>query len=90
VKKLLLSLLVLPLLFTSTSFAAPKKINVTPLKFITDAGNSNEFAGLVLSQTNIVIFGSVSETSGSTAFVRAIDKTGNQQWKLDERFLLAR
>ena len=81
-KKLLLSLLVLPLLFTSTSFAAPKKISVTPLKFITDAGNSNEFAGLVLSQRNIVIFGSASESASSSAFVRAIDKTGNQQWKL--------
>jgi hypothetical protein len=82
VKKLILSLLVLPLLFTSTSIAAPKKISVTPLKFITDAGNSNEFAGLVLSQRNIVIFGSASESASSSAFVRAIDKTGNQQWKL--------
>lgn len=81
-KKLLVTLLVLPLLCTSTSFAAPKKISVTPLKFIADVGNQIEFAGLVLSQTNIVIFGSVSEASGSTAFVRAIDKAGNQQWTL--------
>ena len=81
-KKLLVTILVLPLLFVTTSFAAPKKISAIPLKFVADVGDKNEFAGLVLSQTNIVIFGSVSETSGSTAFVRAIDKTGNQQWKL--------
>jgi len=82
VKKLLVILLVLPLFFAPTTFAAPKKINLTPLKFITDVGNNNDFAGLVLSQSNIVIFGSTSELSGSAAFVRAIDKTGNQQWKL--------
>jgi hypothetical protein len=82
VKKLLAILLVLPLLFAPTSFAAPKKISVTPLKFIAEAGNNNDFAGLVLSQSNIVIFGSTSELSGSAAFVRAFDKTGNQQWKL--------
>lgn len=81
-KKLLVTLLVLPLLFSYTSFAAPKKISVTPLKFIADVGNKNEFAGLVLSQGNIVIFGSTSESSSSSAFVRAIDKAGNQQWKL--------
>ena len=81
-KKLLAILLVLPILFAPTSFAAPKKISVTPLKFIADVGNNNDFAGLVLSQSNIVIFGSTSELLGSSAFVRAIDKTGIQQWKL--------
>ena len=81
-KKLLAILLVLPILFAPTSIAAPKKISVTPLKFITDVGNNIDFAGLVLSQSNIVIFGSTSELSGSAAFVRAIDKTGIQQWKL--------
>ena len=81
-KKLLAILLVWPLLVAPTSSAAPKKISVTPLKFVTEVGNNNDFAGLVLSQSNIVIFGSTSELSGSAAFVRAFDKTGNQQWKL--------
>lgn len=81
-KKLLVIFLVLPLLFTSISFAAPKKISVTPLKFIANVGDNIEFAGLVLSQRNIVIFGSASESSSSSAFVRAIDKAGNQEWKL--------
>lgn len=81
-KKLLVTFLVLLLLFTSTSFAAPKKISVTPLKFIADVGNKFEFTGLVLSQKNIIIFGSASESSSSLAFVRAIDLAGNQQWKL--------
>lgn len=81
-KKLLALLLLLPILFAPTSTAAPKKISVIPLKFITDVGKNHEFAGLVLSQSNIVIFGSTYELSGSTAYVRAIDITGNQQWKL--------
>lgn len=81
-KKLFVFLLILPLLFAPSTFAAPKKISVTPLKFISDAGNTNEFAGFVLSQASVVIFGSTSDPLGSTAFVRAIDKTGNQQWKL--------
>ena len=81
-KKLFVILLALPLLFASTSFAAPKKISVTPLKLIADAGKSIDFAGLVLSQNNIVIFGSSSQQSGSTAFARAIDRAGNEQWKI--------
>lgn len=81
-KKLFAILLAFPLLFAPPSFAAPKKIITTPMKFIADAGSANDFAGLVISQTNIVIFGSTSDPLGSTAFVRAIDKTGNQQWNL--------
>ena len=81
-KKLLAILFMLPLLFMPFSSAAPKKISVTSMKFIADAGMNNDFAGLVLSQNNIVIFGSSSEQSGSTAFARAIDRVGNQQWKI--------
>jgi len=82
VKKTLTILLVLSLFFAPTSFAAPKKISLTPLKLIADVGNNNDFAGFVLSQSNIVIFGSTSELSGSVAFVQAFDQTGHQQWKL--------
>ena len=81
-KKLLVILLAVPCLFAPATFAAPKKISVTPLKFIADVGKSNEFAGLVLSQNNIVIFGSSTQQLASTAFVRAIDRAGNQQWNI--------
>jgi ABC-type phosphate/phosphonate transport system permease subunit len=73
VKKLFVILLALPLLFASTSFAAPKKISVTPLKLIADAGRSIDFAGLVLSQNNIVIFGSSTQQLASTAFAKLLN-----------------
>ncbi len=81
-KKFLTTLLILTFLATPYSFAAPKKIITTPLKFVIDAGDKNQFSGLVLSQKNILLFGSISESSTSSAYVRAIDKTGIEQWKL--------
>ena len=73
------SILLLVLLVTTpVSQAAPKKIAVQPMQLLTTIGSPEEVSGAVVSGKSIVVFG----TKSSKAYARAIDGTGKELWNL--------
>ena len=73
------SILLLVLLVTTpVSQAAPKKIAVKPMQLLTTIGSPEEVSGAVVSGKSIVVFG----TKSSKAYARAIDGTGKELWNL--------
>ena len=71
-------LLLVSLVTTPVSQAAPKKIAVQPMQLLTTIGSPEEVSGAVVSGKSIVVFG----TKSSKAYARAIDGTGKELWNL--------
>ena len=71
-------LLLVSLVATPVSQAAPKKIAVKPMQLLTTIGSPEEVSGAVVSGKSIVVFG----TKSSKAYARAIDGTGKELWNL--------
>ena len=66
------------LVVAPVSHAAPKKISVKPMQFLTTVGTPDEVSGAVVSGKSIIVFG----TKSSKAYARAIDVTGKEIWNL--------
>jgi hypothetical protein len=79
VKRLVALVLLFSLLVTPTALAAPKKIAVKPMQLLTSVGSPAEISGVVVSGKNLIVYG----VESSKAYVRAIDTTGNELWKLN-------
>ena len=77
-KRFFLILLLVSLVATPVSQAAPKKIAVKPMQLLTTIGSPEEVSGAVVSGKSIVVFG----TKSSKAYARAIDGTGKELWNL--------
>jgi hypothetical protein len=78
VKRFFSILLLVSLVATPVSQAAPKKIAVKPMQLLTTIGSPEEVSGAVVSGKSIVVFG----TKSSKAYARAIDGTGKELWNL--------
>jgi hypothetical protein len=78
VKRFFSILLLVLLVTTPVSQAAPKKIAVKPMQLLTTIGSPEEVSGAVVSGKSIVVFG----TKSSKAYARAIDGTGKELWNL--------
>jgi len=78
VKRFFSILLLVSLVTTPVSQAAPKKIAVQPMQLLTTIGSPEEVSGAVVSGKSIVVFG----TKSSKAYARAIDGTGKELWNL--------
>jgi len=78
VKRFFSILLLVLLVTTPVSQAAPKKIAVQPMQLLTTIGSPEEVSGAVVSGKSIVVFG----TKSSKAYARAIDGTGKELWNL--------
>ncbi|MFM2154840.1 MAG: hypothetical protein RL382_741 [Actinomycetota bacterium] len=77
-KRLLSFVLIAAFLVAPSAHAAPKKIAVKPLQFLTTVGTPEEVSGVVVSGKSIIVFGS----KASKAYARAVDTTGKELWNL--------
>ena len=77
-KRLVVLVLLFSFLVTPHVLAAPKKITVKPMQFLTSVGSPEEVSGVVVSGKNLIVYG----TQSSKAYIRALDSVGNELWKL--------
>ena len=77
-KRLLSLVLIAAFLFTPAVNAAPKKISVKPMQFVTTVGTPDEVSGVVVSGKSLIVYGS----KASKAYARAVDTTGKELWNL--------
>jgi len=78
VKRFVAFVVLASLVVAPVSHAAPKKISVKPMQFLTTVGTPDEVSGAVVSGKSIIVFG----TKSSKAYARAIDVTGKEIWNL--------
>ena len=78
--KRLISLVVISsLFFMPLANAVPKKPVVKSLKLLATIGSVDEFAGLLTSGKNFIVYGN----KGDKSFVRALDLTGKELWTIE-------
>lgn len=77
-KRFVALVLLFSLLFTPTTLAAPKKIAVKPMQLLTTVGPPEEVTGVVVSGKNLIVYG----VQNSKAYVRALDSSGKELWRL--------
>ena len=77
-KRLLSFVLIAAFLVAPAAHAAPKKIAVKPLQFMTTVGTPDEVSGVVVSGKTLIVYGSKS----AKAYARAVDTTGKELWNL--------
>ena len=77
-KRLIALFVISFLVITPNAQAVPKKITVNPLKLLTTIGSPTEVSGVVVSGKNFIVIG----TQNSKAYVRALDSSSNELWKL--------
>jgi hypothetical protein len=78
VKRFIAFVVLVSLVITPVSHAAPKKISVKPLQLLTTIGTPEEVSGAAVSGKSIIVYG----TKASKAYARAIDSTGKELWNL--------
>jgi hypothetical protein len=78
VKRFVAFVVLVSLVIAPVSHAAPKKVSVKPLQFLTSIGTPEEVSGAVVSGKSIIVYG----TKASKAYARAIDSTGKELWNL--------
>ena len=77
-KRYIAFVVLVSLVITPVSHAAPKKISVKPLQLLTTIGTPEEVSGAAVSGKSIIVYG----TKASKAYARAIDSTGKELWNL--------
>lgn len=77
-KRFVAFVVLVSLVIAPVSHAAPKKVSVKPLQFLTSIGTPEEVSGAVVSGKSIIVYG----TKASKAYARAIDSTGKELWNL--------
>ena len=77
-KRLLSFVSIAAFLVAPAAHAAPKKIAVKPLQFMTTVGTPDEVSGVVVSGKTLIVYGSKS----AKAYARAVDTTGKELWNL--------
>jgi len=78
VKRFLTFVVLVSLSIAPISHAAPKKINVKPLRLLASIGTPDQVSGAVVSGKSIIVFG----TKASQGYAKAIDSTGKELWNL--------